>query len=139
LKNYLKVLAKTLLPTLGGLIVANLLAAIAISIFLDPPPFSFQSLAEAGLMAIFTGAIAAIPAFVWGAPMYALAAYKNKASYLSAALIGAAPGLLMVLIERSGFTEMCLYYGFLIGICTHFVAKLTALRGNIHAAYRGML
>jgi hypothetical protein len=71
LKNYLNVLVKTLLPTLGGLILANLLAAIAIAGFLDAPSFSFQSLADAGLMAIFTGSIAAIPAFVWGTPLYA--------------------------------------------------------------------
>lgn len=126
-------LVKTLLPTLGGLILANLLAAIAIAVFLDAPPFSLKSLADAGLMTIFTGVISSIPAFVWGSPLYALAMYKNYASYFTAALIGATPGLLMVLIERSGFTEMVLYYGFLIGVCTHFVAKLMAKRAYLQA------
>lgn len=126
-------LVKTLLPTLGGLILANLLAAIAMAVFLDAQPFSLKLLADAGLLAIFTGGLAVIPAFLWGAPLYAFAMYKNKASYFTAAIIGATPGLLMVLAERSGFTEMVLYYGFLIGVCTNFVAKLIAQRANLHA------
>ena len=122
MKYYLQTLIKLLLPTLGGLIVGSLLAGIAITLSFKPSTI-LEALVEGSELGLISTVFACVPTFLWGAPLYALALSKGKASYFSAALIGATPGLILLLPQRTGFAELCLDFGIAISICTHFFAK----------------
>jgi len=123
MKYYLQTLAKVLLPTLGGLIVGSLVAGILITLLIKPA-LTLDTLVDGTALALMGAIVAVVPTFLWGALLYAFVLTKGKASYFSATLIGAIPGLVFLLPQRTGFAELSLYFGVLIGSCTHFFAKL---------------
>lgn len=137
MKDYLHTLLRTLLPVLFGLIAGSVLASLAISTVMETPA-SLAQLAEAwslGLpLAVWGMIIGAVPAFLSGAPLYALAICKGKASYVLALMVGALPGLIMLLRDRTGLAEMTLIFGLSVALCAHSFGKILILHGSRSAS-----
>ena len=133
MKIYWRVLLHTLIPVLLGLVAGCVLTGLSTAIFTVPPK-NFSNLAASWSLGIFYAlwavALGAIPAFVYGAPLYAFAHIKGRASYISALVIGAVPGLVLLLAKQDA---LLLAYGAVVAVCTHFFAQrstLTSLGAN---------
>jgi|GEM_PF-3444910 hypothetical protein len=122
MKPYLHILLKTVLSTLAGLIAGCLLVSTLITIFTERS-ITLETIQNIVASSAIVFIFAFVPSLVWGASLYALAWSKGKASYFTATLIGAAPGLLLLLPKRSGLAELILYFGIGIAVCTHYFAK----------------
>jgi hypothetical protein len=125
MRRYWQVLIDTLRPVAGGLLCGCVLAGLVTGIY-TVPLTSLANVAVAGSVALFAILLAlafgAIPAFIYGAPLYALLWQKNKASYWSALVIGILPGLALLLAwpDQGG---MLLLFGAPVSLCTHFLAQ----------------
>jgi hypothetical protein len=122
MKRYLQTLARTLLPTLAGAACGSLLAGVLIVVVYEAK-ISFQVMLAGLQFGVFGFFTALMPAYLWGASIYAFFRSRGQASYVVALLIGALPGVLLLIVQPTGFAQLYLYFGIAISVCTHFFAK----------------
>jgi hypothetical protein len=72
-----------------------------------------------GFVAILVGIL---PTFLYGAPAYALAVTRYRPSLLAAILIGALPGLALLLVS-SDWGTLFLLFGVPVAACLHFLTS----------------
>ena len=127
--SYWQALRSILLPALLGLVVGCLLIGLGMGIF-RVPPTSFSNFVAAWALGFFYAlwamVLGALPTFSYGAPLYALARLKSRASYGSALAIGSLPGLVLFLTTHD---YVILAHGAAVGLCTHFFARRRPLDG----------
>ena len=121
--NYLATLRKTLGPTLLGLVVGCLIAGLILGL-VSVPPTNFSNLVAGWsfgfFLALWAMAFGAIPAFAYGAPLYALARLRGRASILVALAIGLLPGVVFLITHRG---SVVLLFGAVVGVCVHAFAR----------------
>jgi hypothetical protein len=127
MNNYWRVLGHSMLYVLGGLICGCVIAALLIGVWTAfESGFSFSDLAAGWAIGLFIGMFAVMlgffPALLYGAPAYAGLLCLGYASYVTAAVIGALPGL-GLLAFGSDWGGLFLGYGVPVALCTHFLAK----------------
>jgi len=70
------------------------------------------------------------PAFVYGAPMYAVLSRWQRANVLSVLVVGALPGVLLIGLDRD-LAAMTVLYGSSVAVATHALARRRMAR--LHA------
>jgi hypothetical protein len=126
--RYLHYLAGALFATLGGLplgsFIGGLTCAVVVLIVDAAGVADLPAAAGLGLMiAAIAIVVGFLPAFLYGAPLYALLVAKRRANFVSVALLGGAPGLVLVLMDPAGFGGFVLGFGIAVALATHHIAR----------------
>jgi hypothetical protein len=127
MSSFSQALVRSLLATLGGLLLGCVLVAALAGLYFqatDPEPFTSVSTgwAASALVSAFALAYGVFPALMVGAPLYALLLRHGWANFLSAVCVGILPGLALLAFEQN-FAFLFLAYGASVAACTHFVAS----------------
>jgi hypothetical protein len=127
MSSFSQALVRSLLATLGGLLLGCVLVAALAGLYFqatDPAPFTIVSAgwAASALVSAFALAYGVFPALMVGAPLYALLLRHGWANFLSAPCIGILPGLALLAFEQT-FAFLFLAYGASVAACTHFIAS----------------
>lgn len=121
-------LARSLLAVLAGLPVGSFFGGLLLSFY----GFATESaklsdfpaaIGASFLIALVAAFIGIVPAFVYGAPLYALLAWRRCANYLSALLIGILPGAVLMLLWGWPVAWWVLLFGPCVAIATHYFAR----------------
>ena len=116
---------------IGALLAcATVVAMIAFADAVRIGPTSLMSsrwAASAGFA--YTVAIGALPAILYGAPLYALLAHKGRATWPAVIVLGMAPGLLVLPFDPwvGGWALVC---GVVVAGVTHVLMKRWIRRSN---------
>ena len=121
-------LARSLLAVLGGLPIGALVGGLVLGFYvlIVDGPGSVDLAAAIGLglltamVAIFVGIL---PAFLYGAPIYALLAWKRLANIATVSILGSAPGLALVLATGTEMSWLVLGFGVSVALATHAIAR----------------
>lgn len=127
--RYLHYLAGALFATLGGLPLGSLLGGLASAVvLLIVDAAGVANLPAAAGLGLLIAAVAIVvgvlPAFLYGAPLYAWLVAKRRANVVSVALLGGAPGLVLLLMDTAGFGGFVLGFGIAVALATHCIARL---------------
>ena len=126
MKNYRRLLGHSTLYVLGGLIAGCAIVALLIfawTFFKSDVSYSNFAAGWAGgfFISMFAFMLGFFPAFIYGAPAYAALLYRGYANYVTATLIGALPGLVLLPFDKElGF--LFIIYGVPVALCTHLIA-----------------
>ena len=71
------------------------------------------------MVAIFCGIL---PAFLYGAPLYALLAWKRRANIATVSILGSAPGLALLLATDTEMSWLIVGFGVSVALATHAIA-----------------
>jgi hypothetical protein len=137
--GFAQVLGLVLLAVLGGLPIGSLVGGLTFSlgvlIYDGAGPVEIPAAVGLGLMsalaAIFIGIV---PAFVYGAPLYAVLAWKRWANSLSVLVLGAAPGLGLWLASGADMSWVVLGFGICVAFATHAIVRRRLARLRSDAA-----
>ena len=126
MKSFPRVLLYVLLATVGGLLAGCVLGSLAMGLYTllaegVPHSISAGALALGLVMAMVAVIYGFLPALLYGAPAYALLFKWGHANYLTVSVLGALPGLALLLIQPD-FGGMFLVFGIPVAWCTHFLA-----------------
>ena len=133
IESYLRALGRSLLATLIGLPAGSLIASAIFTASLsfpgataDPAANSFK---ETSLMLAFMAVLLGFLPALFCAQLHALLAHLGFANYISAAAIGAIPGLVLLVVSREqAWWVLFVGFGVTVAVCTHFFAnRLLAL------------
>jgi hypothetical protein len=119
------------LRTVAALLTCAVLMAVVAAIveFVDSSP-RFNPGESAGDLFILTLMFGTLPALLYGAPVYTLAACKRWLSWPLVLLVGIAPGIALLFYERNiGF--FFLACGACVAAFTHLYARATAHGGAL--------
>ena len=127
MKRYLWLVLHTVPAAFGGLLLGAILTGIGFGLFsLFSPDTSFSNFAVSwsfGLfLSMFATMLGVIPVLLYGAPAYALLVWFRRAGYVSAAILGTMPSLVLLAFGSSSW-GLFLLFGIPVACCTHFLAK----------------
>ncbi|MFC0682554.1 hypothetical protein ACFFGH_32385 [Lysobacter korlensis] len=136
MQQFGRYLTYSLLATLLALPAGAVAAGLAVGLFgFFSAPDSALGLAQNIGIGLFSAIPAVllglVPALVWGAPAYAALAAQGRESFLSATIVGALPGLLILPAERQ-LGVLFILFGVPVALCTHALARrrVRALRNH---------
>ena len=129
MEPYSRALLHALAFSLGGLVLGCVLIGVLVSPILLGPElgWSVTEMLKASLLglivAFFAMMFGFLPALLWVAPIYAWLRRSGYANVLTAAMLGAVPGALILLANREWGIAF-LTYGIGVAVCTHLVASI---------------
>ncbi len=122
---YLQALWRTALAGLGGLLLGSPLVGCVFGLFMTRPGRvdALQEALATGLaMAIWALLLGALPVFLFGVPLYALAWVRGQASQPLAVGMALAAALLSLLLATDSLAVMVLAFGLPVAVITHALA-----------------
>ena len=132
MEPYSRALGHSLLFAIAGLIIGCVVIGVLVSPILLGPELGWAvtemlKAAVLGLLVSFFAMLFGfLPAVLWVAPVYAWLRRRGYANVLTAAVLGAIPGALILQASRE-WGIAYLTYGIGVALCTHLVA--TTWRG----------
>lgn len=120
-------LVHSLLAVLGGLPLGSLAGGVGLAAYSwVTESRSIEHLLEAAGLGLLTSLVAMfvgiLPAFVYGAPLYALLSKFGLANWGSSAVLGALPGALL-LLNKEALGWLVLAFGSSVALSTHWIAR----------------
>ncbi|GAB2524379.1 hypothetical protein GCM10027188_29210 [Lysobacter humi (ex Lee et al. 2017)] len=120
-------LVHSLLAVLGGLPLGCLAGGVGLAAYSwATESWSIEHLLEAAGLSLLTSLAAVfvgiLPAFVYGAPLYALLSRFGLANWGTAAVLGALPGAVL-LLTREPLGWLVLAFGSSVALSTHWIAR----------------
>ena len=137
--GFAQILALVLLAVLGSLPIGSLVGGLAFSvyalIFDGAGRVEVPAAVGLGLMtALVAMWIGIVPAFVYGAPLYALLAWQRLANPLSVLILGAAPGVVLWFLSGADMSWVVLGFGVCVAFATHALVRRRLARLRASAA-----
>jgi hypothetical protein len=138
--GFAQILGLVLLAVLGGLPIGSLIGGLMLSmgslIHDGAGLVEVPAAMGLGLMIALLGMLIGIlPTFVYGAPLYALLAWKQSANPLSVLLLGAAPGVGLCLASRAELGWVVMGFGVCVAFATHAIVRRRLARLHSDAAH----
>jgi EamA domain-containing membrane protein RarD len=137
--GFAQILVHVLLAVLGGLPIGSLVGGLAFSFYVmvhdGAGLVEIPAAVGLGLMtALFAMLIGIVPAFVYGAPLYALLAWQRLANPFSVSILGAAPGVVLWFFSRADMSWVVLGFGVCVAFATHAIVRRRLARLRASAA-----
>jgi hypothetical protein len=129
--SYLSLLWRTEVRAIVAVVVLGVLLAIGVWVqALTRPPGIFTPFEGARLVFLYVLTVGLVIAVIYGAPLYALAAWKRFASWYVALLIAIVPGVALFVVERHE-PELALWItgsGVAVALGTHIAMRGVLVR-----------
>ena len=126
--RYGQYLVCSLLAVLAGLPVGSLAGGFIFAFYnFATQSGKLEDLAGAMGLGLFVALVATflgiLPSFLYGAPLYALLARRGLASSLSALIVGALPGGVLIIVSDAQLGGLVLVFGACVAVATYVFAR----------------
>lgn len=127
MKNYFRLVIYSIPAAIAGLLSSTIIIGLAIGLFgLLTSDISLSNFVAGWSVGLFTAMFAVmlgiLPALLYGGAIYAFLVWLERANYITAAIAGGVPGLILFAF-KPGIGLLFLAFGIPVAWCTHFFAK----------------